>query len=189
MSDAASSTPQAGSEAANLHEMARAMIASNHAELLRAARGQRFSFITMKWMFLVIFLVALGAMIAAVRVATTVPATGFEWSQAGVVAALGAASILLFAVVLYMRPLATLERNSVVNAFLTVVINSYWSRMLYVDTAEDPAAFVDAVTAYTADHLGVLLDRQHLGASQYMDLVRESQDEEGLDPYAYGSPL
>lgn len=170
-------------------DIARSIIDTNHAEFLKAARGHRFSFTTMKWLFLVVFLTALGAMIAAVRVATTVPETGFEWSQAGVAAALAGASVLLFAVLLYMRPLAALERNSVVHAFLTVVVNSYWTRMLYLDGAADLDEHLEQSTAYTTDHLGALLDRQLLGVTRYMDLVRRVQDEEGRDPTAYGSPL
>lgn len=189
MSTNQSAGRQAPLRAGSVPDIARSIIATNHVEFLKAARGHRFAFTTMKWLFLVVFLTALGSMIAAVRVATAVPDTGFEWSQAGVVAALGAASILLFAVLLYMRPLAALERNSVVQAFLTVVVNSYWTRMLYLDDAADVDAHLEEATAYTTDHLGALLDRQILGVSRYMDLVRRAQDEEGEDPTAYGSPL
>ena len=48
-----------------IEPLARAVIQSNQQEFLRAARGQRFAFATMKWLFLVVFLIALGAMIAA----------------------------------------------------------------------------------------------------------------------------
>jgi hypothetical protein len=189
MTKAQSRPTTTGATSGGVQAIARSIIASNHAEFLKAAQGHRFAFTTMKWMFLVVFLTALGAMIAAVRIATNVPETGFEWSQGGVVAALGAASILLFAVLLYMRPLAALERNSVVHAFLTVVVNSYWTRMLYLEDAADIDAHLEEATAYTTDHLGALLDRQILGVSRYMDLVRKAQDEEGEDPTAYGSPL
>ena len=48
-----------------IEPFARAVIQSNQQEFLRAARSQRFAFATMKWLFLVVFLIALGAMIAA----------------------------------------------------------------------------------------------------------------------------
>jgi hypothetical protein len=172
-----------------IEAVARAIIKTNHAEFVKAARGQRFAFAVMKWMFLIVFLTALGAMIAAIRIAADIPETGFEWSQAGVVAAIGAASVLLFAILFYMRPLAALERNSVVQAFLTVVVNSYWTRMLYLDEADDLDVHLEEATAYTTEHLGALLDRQLLGVTKYMDLVRRAQDEAGDDPTAYSSPL
>ena len=172
-----------------IEPFARAVIQANQAEFLRAARGQRFAFATMKWLFLVVFLIALGAMIAAVRIATEVPEEGYDWAHAGVVGGVALMSILLFALLLYMRPLAALERNAVVNSFLSVVVNSYWTRLLYVEEAGDIDVHLEDATAYTVEHLGALLDRQLLGASRYMDLVRKAQDEAGQDPGAYATPL
>jgi hypothetical protein len=172
-----------------IEPFARAVIRSNQQEFLRAARSQRFAFATMKWLFLVVFLIALGAMIAAVRIATDIPEGGYNWSHAGVVAGVAGMSIVLFALLLYMRPLAALERNSVVQSFLTVVVNSYWTRLLYVKEAADIDVHLEDATAYTVEHLGALLDRQILGASRFMDLVRRAQDEADQDPGAYRSPI
>ena len=66
-------------------------------------------------------------------------------------------AIVLFALLLYMRPLAALERNSVVQSFMTVVVNSYWTRMLYVKEAADIDVHLEDATAYTVEHLGALL--------------------------------
>lgn len=175
--------------AVTVDALAREIIAANRDEFAVAARSHRFAFTTVKWVFLIVFLVALGAMIAAVRVAMAVPETGFEWPRAGVVAALAGASILLFAVLFYIRPLAALERNSTIQAFQTLVVNSYWTRMLYLERADDAAAHLEEATAYATEHLGALLDRQLLGVTRYMDLVRRVQDEDGLEPDTYGSPL
>ncbi|MEE9299401.1 MAG: hypothetical protein V3V29_10265 [Acidimicrobiia bacterium] len=172
-----------------IEPFARAIIQSNQNEFLRAARGQRFAFATMKWMFLVVFLIALGSMIAAIRIATDVPEGGYDWAHAGVVAGVALMAIILFALLLYMRPLAALERNSVVQSFLTVVVNSYWTRLLYVNEAADIDVHLEDATAYTVEHLGGLLDRQILGASKFMDLVRRAQDEADQDPSAYRSPI
>ncbi len=172
-----------------IESLAQAVIRSNQNEFLKAARGQRFAFTTMKWMFMVMFVVALGTLVAAVRIATDEPEAGYDWAHAGIVGALALASIVLFALLLYMRPLAALERNSVVQSFLTVVVNSYWTRLLYVKEAADIDEHLEDATAYTVDHLSTLLDRQMLGASKYMDLVRRAQDEAGQDPHAYSAPL
>ena len=172
-----------------IEPFARAVIQSNQKEFLRAARGQRFAFATMKWLFLVVFLIALGSMIAAVRIATDVPDEGYNWAHSGVVGAVAMMSIILFALLLYMRPLAALERNSVVQSFLTVVVHSSWTRLLYVKEAADIDVPLEDATAYTVEHLGGLLDRQILGASKFMDLVRRAQDEADQDPGAYRSPL
>ena len=174
---------------AGIEPFARAVIQSNQSEFLRAARGQRFAFATMKWLFLVVFLIALGAMIAAVRIATDIPDGGYNWAHAGVVGGVAAMSIILFSLLLYMRPLAALERNSVVQSFLTVVVNSYWTRLLYVKEAADIDVHLEDATAYTVEHLGALLDRQILGASRFMDLVRRAQDEADQDASTYRSPL
>jgi len=170
-------------------DFARSMVQTNQREFLKAARGQRFAFATIKWLFLVVFLIALGAMIAAVRIATDVPETGYDWARAGVVAAVAAMAIVLFALLLYMRPLAALERNSVVQSFLTVVVNSYWTRLMYVKEAGDVDVHLEDATAYTVEHLAALLDRQLLGNSKYMDVVRRAQDEAGQDVIAYRSPV
>ncbi len=175
--------------AGGIEPFARAIIQSNQSEFLRAARGQRFAFATMKWMFLVVFLIALGAMIAAIRIATDVPEGGYDWAHAGVVAGVAVMAVILFALLLYMRPLAALERNSVVQSFLTVVVNSYWTRLLYVNEAADIDVHLEDATAYTVEHLGGLLDRQILGASKFMDLMRRAQDEADQDPGAYRSPI
>jgi hypothetical protein len=172
-----------------IEALARSILQANQQEFLRAARSQRFAFTTMKWLFLVVFMIALGAMTAAIRIATDVPETGYDWAHAGLVAAVAAMSVLLFAILLYMRPLAALERNSVVQSFLTVVVNSYWTRLMYVREAADIDVHLEDATAYTVEHLGALLDRQILGASKYMDLVRRAQDEADQDPGAYASPL
>ncbi len=181
--------PPATERNEGIEPFARAIIQSNQNEFLRAARGQRFAFATMKWMFLVVFLIALGSMIAAIRIATDVPEGGYDWAHAGVVAGVALMAIILFALLLYMRPLAALERNSVVQSFLTVVVNSYWTRLLYVNEAADIDVHLEDATAYTVEHLGGLLDRQILGASKFMDLVRRAQDEADQDPSAYRSPI
>jgi len=172
-----------------IESFARAIIQSNQAEFLRAARGQRFAFATMKWLFLVVFLIALGAMIAAIRIASDIPETGYDWAHAGVVAGVASMAIVLFTLLLYMRPLAALERNSVVQSFLTVVINSYWTRLLYLKEAADIDVYLEDATAYTVEHLGGLLDRQILGASKFMDLMRRAQDEADIDTNSYRSPI
>jgi ABC-type multidrug transport system fused ATPase/permease subunit len=174
---------------AGIEDFARAVIQTNQTEFLKAARGQRFAFATMKWLFLVVFLISLGGMIAAIRIAVDVPEGDYNWAHAGVVAGVGAISVLLFAVLMYMRPLAALERNAVVQSFQTVVVNSYWTRLLYVKEAADIDVHLEDATAYTVEHLGALLDRQILGASKFMDLVRQAQDEADQDPGAYASPL
>ena len=104
-------------------------------------------------------------------------------------AAVAAMAIILFALLLYMRPMATLERNSVVQSFLTVVVNSYWTRLLYLNETADIDVHLEDATAYTVEHLGALLDRQLLGASKYLDVVRRAQDEAGEDTTAYRSPV
>lgn len=172
-----------------IETLARSMIESNQREFLRAARGQRFAFATMKWLFLVIFVISLGTMIAAVRIASNPPETGYDWAHAGVVAAVAVMAVLMFALLLYMRPIATLERNAVVQSFLTVVVNSYWTRLTYVGDAKDIDVHLEDATAYTVEHLGALLDRQILGASKFMGLVKRAQDEADQDPGAYASPL
>lgn len=172
-----------------IEAFARTVIESNQREFLRAARGQRFAFATMKWLFLVIFLLSLGAMIAAIRIASNPPETGYDWSHAGVVAAIAVMAVLMLALLLYMRPVASLERNAVIQSFLTVVVNSYWTRLLYVKDAKDVDVHLEDATAYTVEHLGALLDRQILGNSKFMDLVRRAQDENDQDPGAYTSPL
>jgi ABC-type multidrug transport system fused ATPase/permease subunit len=176
-------------EKGGIESFAKAMLQNNQSEFLKAARGQRFAFATMKWLFLAVFVIALGAMIAAVRIAIDVPDTGYDWARAGVVAAGAVMAIVLFALLLYMRPLAALERNSVVQSFLTVVVNSYWTRLTYVNEAADIDVHLEDATAYTVEHLGALLDRQLLGASKYMDVVRRAQDEAGEDTTAYRSPV
>ena len=172
-----------------IEPFARAIIQSNQTEYLRAARSQRFAFATMKWLFLTVFLVALGSMIAAVRIASDVPEGGYDWAHAGVVAGIALMAIALFTLLLYMRPLAALERNSVVQSFLTVVVNSYWTRLLYVREAADIDVHLEDATAYTVEHLGSLLDRQILGASKFMDLMRRAQDDADLDTNLYRSPI
>jgi len=174
---------------ASIESLAQTVLRSNQNEFLKAARSQRFAFTTMKWMFLVIFTMALGTLIAAVRLAVDEPAAGYDWAHAGIVGTLALASIVLFALLLYMRPLAALERNSVVQSFLTVVVNSYWTRLLYVKDATDIDSHLEDATAYAVDHLSALLDRQILGASKYMDLVRRAQDQAGRETDAYSAPL
>lgn len=173
----------------SIEPFARAIIQSNKDDFLKAARAQRFAFTTMKWLFLVVFLIALGAMVTAIRIATDIPEEGYNWAQAGVVGGIAVMAVLLFALLMYMRPLAALERNSVVTSFLTVVVNSYWTRLLYADDAKEVDVYLEDATAYTVEHLGSLLDRQILGASRFMGQVRKAQDEANLDPGAYSAPL
>jgi len=175
--------------AGGVEAVAQAVLQANQREFLRAARGQRFAFAIMKWLFLVIFLLALGATIATIRLATDVPEGDYNWAHAGVVAGVGVMAALLFLLLLYMRPLAALERNAVVQSFLTVVVNSYWTRLLYVKGADDIDVHLEDATAYTVQHLGALLDRQILGGTRYVDIVRRAQEEAGRDPGAYSSPL
>jgi hypothetical protein len=184
---AAARPPGAGGP--GVEALARSILQANQREFLRASRSQRFAFATMKWLFLVVFLMSLGAMIAAIRLATDIPDGGYNWAHAGVVSGVGLMAVLLFLLLVYMRPLAALERNAVVQSFLTVVVNSYWTRLLYVKGAADIDVHLEDATAYTVQHLAALLDRQILGGSRYMDLVRQAQDEAGQDPGAYGSPL
>jgi hypothetical protein len=182
-------TDSARNPSGTIEPFARMVIQANKNDYLKAARSQRFAFATMKWLFLVVFLIALGAMITAIRIATDIPEEGYNWAQAGVVGGIAVMAVLLFALLLYMRPLAALERNSVVTSFLTVVVNSYWTRLLYADDAREVDVYLEDATAYTVEHLGSLLDRQILGASRFMGLVRKAQDEAHQDPGAYTTPL
>jgi hypothetical protein len=172
-----------------IEPLARTIIQANKNDFLKAARSQRFAFATMKWLFLIVFLIALGAMITAIRIATDIPDEGYNWAQAGVVGGIGVMAVLLMAVLLYMRPLAALERNSVVTSFLTVVVNSYWTRLLYAGEAKDVDVYLEDATAYTVEHLGSLLDRQILGASRIMEQARRAQDQAGRDTGTYSAPL
>ncbi|MFQ5948257.1 MAG: hypothetical protein ACE5KX_05310 [Acidimicrobiia bacterium] len=172
--------------ALGIDELARAVVESNKNEFLKAARSRRFAFAIIKWMFLIVFLLGIGAFVAAVSVATDVTD---NWARAGVAGVLALFSAALFAIVLFVKPLAALERNSVVSSFLTVVVNSYWTRLIYVDRVDDVDVYLESATAYTTSHLGALLDRQLLGSSKFMNLVRQAQDEAGQDPGAYTSPL
>jgi len=185
MADDTTDTTVTGS----IEPFARAIIQSNKDDFLKAARSQRFAFTTMKWLFLVVFLIALGAMVTAIRIATDIPDEGYNWAQAGVVGGIAVMAVLLFSLLLYMRPLAALERNSVVTSYLTVVVNSYWTRLMYADDASEVDVYLEDATAYTVEHLGSLLDRQILGASRFMGLVRKAQDEANQDPGAYSAPL
>ena len=182
------STPPAPA-GGGVEAVAQAVLQANQREFLRAARGQRFAFATIKWLFLVIFLLALGAAIAAIRLATDIPEGDYNWAHAGVVGGVGVMAALLFLLLLYVRPLAALERNAVVQAFLTVVVNSYWTRLLYVKGAADIDVHLEDATAYTVQHLGALLDRQILGGTRYVDMMRRAQETAGGDPGAYSSPL
>jgi hypothetical protein len=58
-----------------------------------------------------------------------------------------------------------------------------------VKSAADIDVHLEDATAYTIQHLSALLDRQLLGGSRYLDLVRRAQEEAGQDPGAYGTPL
>jgi hypothetical protein len=169
--------------------VARAVLQANQREFLRAALSQRFAFAIIKWVFLVVFLLAMGAAIATIRLATDIPEGGYNWAHAGVVGGVGVMAALLFLLLLYARPLAALERNAVVQSFLTVVVNSYWTRLLYVKGAADIDVHLEDATAYTVQHLGALLDRQILGGTRYVDMMRRAQEEAGGDPGAYSSPL
>jgi len=190
VADAASEAPASPWDGSGgIDSLAAEMLRNNRNDFLKAARSQRFAFATVKWLFLVIFLIALGAMIAAVRIAIDVPESGYDWARAGVVATVAVMAIILFALLLYMRPLAALERNSVVQSFLTVVVNSYWTRLSFVKEAADIDAHLEGATAYTVEHLAALLDRQLLGSSKYLDVVRRAQDEAGEDTTAYRSPV
>ncbi|OFW66511.1 MAG: hypothetical protein A2Z12_01800 [Actinobacteria bacterium RBG_16_68_21] len=190
VADAASEAPASPWDGSGgIDSLAAEMLRNNRNDFLKAARSQRFAFATVKWLFLVIFLIALGALIAAVRIAIDVPESGYDWARAGVVATVAVMAIILFALLLYMRPLAALERNSVVQSFLTVVVNSYWTRLSFVKEAADIDAHLEGATAYTVEHLAALLDRQLLGSSKYLDVVRRAQDEAGEDTTAYRSPV
>ena len=175
--------------ASGVESIARAVLQANQREFLRAARSQRFAFAITKWLFVVMFLLALGATIATIHIATDIPEGGYNWAHAGVVGGVGVMAALLFLFLLYARPLAALERNAVVQSFLTVVVNSYWTRLLYVKGAADIDVHLEDATAYTVQHLGALLDRQILGGSRYPDAVRRAQEGAGRDPGAYSSPL
>jgi hypothetical protein len=180
---------QPGPKEVAIDTLARAVLRANQDEFLKAGRARRFAFAVMKWMFLVVFLVALGTAIAAVRIALNPPQGDYNWAHAGVVAGVGVMAALLFAILLYMRPLAALERNSVVQSFLTVVVNSYWTRLLYVKGEADAEAHLEDATAYTVEHLKSLLDRQILGTGSLLDSVRRAEEESGRDPNQYRAPL
>jgi hypothetical protein len=169
--------------------LARAVLRANQDEFLRAGRARRFAFAVMKWMFLVVFLVALGTAIAAVRIALNPPQGDYNWAHAGVVAGVGVMAALLFALLLYMRPLAALERNSVIQSFLTVVVNSYWTRLLYVRGTADAEGHLEDATAFTVEHLKSLLDLQMLGTGRLLDSLRRAEEDAGRDPNEYRAPL
>ncbi len=181
--------PAQDAQAAGIDSLARAVLRANQDEFLRAGRSRRFAFAVTKWMFLVVFLVAVGTAIAAIRIALNPPEGDYNWAHAGVVAGVGLMAALLFAVLLYMRPLAALERNSVVQSFLTVVVNSYWTRLLFVKELADAETHLEDATAYTVEHLRTLLDRQFLASGKLLEAVRRAEEDAGEDPNEYRAPL
>lgn len=119
----------------------------------------RRSFLTLYWMYVVLFVIGVfGAVLTVVKGLTAQSA-----SDAGGAAVIGGLSVASFLAIFVTRPLESLERNTIYDSWLTAVTNSYWTRLMYFNDPKTIDQDLKHATDDLVDELGKLADK-HAGA-------------------------
>ena len=110
-------------------------------------------------MYVGMFLVGMLAAVASVVKGITAD-SGAEAAGAAVIAGLSAASFFSF---FLARPLESLERNSIYSQWLAAAVNSYWTRLAYLDDPDTIGADLEDATPRSGARLKGLAS-QHAAA-------------------------
>jgi len=108
-----------------IQQFARRVVEQNIQNLVGSAGFSRRSFTTVYLMYVIMFVVGVGAAVVAVIrgfIATTAPESVTSFAFAGLTAA-------SFFTLFLIRPLESIERDSIFSSWLTAAVNTYWTRL------------------------------------------------------------
>lgn len=136
-----------------LQEFASAVIAAS-VEILKGGKFQRdVAYWTQYWMNVVLFVVGLLAFVAALI-------SGFRTNNSAATATFGGLSAATFIGIFISQPLRALQRNATYSAWLSLIINTYWTQVLVQNDATTAIRDLERISATAAEHLAKLTREQ-----------------------------
>lgn len=150
-----------------LREFAASVVKENTINVQNSSNYIRYSFWSLYVMYCLLFLIGLGTAICAVIKGLQTNTTG-EAIGALVIGGLSAAS---FFSLFLARPLESLERNSIYASWLTMAVNTYWTRLLYFSKLETIDKDLENATDDLVKYLKTLADKHAVAIGKYPSLV------------------
>jgi hypothetical protein len=112
-----------------INQFSREALQSNTTNLLRSVSFIDKSFAWLRYAYGVMLAVGLGALVAAV-IKGLFANTGSEAAAAGVI---GGVSVALVLSSLVLMPTDSMERNAIFVPWMLLVLNTYWTRLVYMN--------------------------------------------------------
>jgi hypothetical protein len=162
-------------EAEKIAQFASGVLEQNLAQMMDGERYIRRSYKTVYWVYIAMLVFGFLAFGAAVWKGFVADSTG----EAAAAAALGGLSVATFISVFFLKPVESLERNAVFVPWLSVIMNTYWTRLMYfedpkrIDQDLDKAAR-DAIVMLTS-----LADRQAAALRKLPEVEHEPPPSQG----------
>jgi len=143
-----------------LQRFAMGVMKQNTKNVYRSSRYINLSFKTLYAMYLALFIVGMVSSVLAIYKGLTDP-------QIASVATLGGLSIASFLSLFLTRPLESLERTSIFTSWLTAVMNTYWSRLMYFSDLTTIDRDLDDATKDLVNHLKAMAETHTAALAKY----------------------
>ena len=135
----------------------------------------RLSYYTVFSMYILLFVVGLGTAIAAI-VKGLIAQNAGDAIPSLIFAGLSAAS---FFTLFITRPLESLERNTIFSSWLTVIMNNYWTRLMYFKDPKTIDKDLQDATDKTDTELSSLADKYATAIGKYPALTGATAGSDG----------
>lgn len=152
---------------ASLRKFAVDVLSENSQNLHNSSQSLRLSYLMLSIMYCILF--AVGVVTAAAAVFKGLQATnGVEVLPPLVLAGLSVGSFFTLFIV---RPLESLERNTILSTWLMAALNTYWTELLYINDQKNAYTDLKNATDDLMSSLNNLADRYAAANAKYAPLT------------------
>lgn len=128
---------------------------------------------------------AIGVLTAVAAVLSALGAFGAD-SEFGPTAVLGGLSASTFIFTFFYKPAQAMERNGILLAWLRIVLNTYWTRLVYQDDADKAQEELQAAAKDASDSIATIFDKHAAAVAGDIAALKdlgdgETESEAGTD--------
>jgi len=155
---------------AELRELAAAVLSEDVRTLARTTAYLRRSYRTVFVGYVAMLVFGLAAVIAAFVKGLTATSLG----EAAAAIGLAGLTVGIFAAFFIQRPSAALERNAIFMPWVSIVLTTFWTRMLYLDDPATLDAKLGKAAKEASDELGAIALRYAVIDGKELAVAKEA---------------
>jgi hypothetical protein len=163
---------------AQLRELAAAVLSEDVHALARTTAYLRRSYRVVFVGYLAMLLFGLAAVVAAFVKGLTAATVG----QAVAAVGLSGLTVGVFAAFFVQRPSAALERNAIFMPWVSIVLTTFWTRMLYADDPETIDATLGKAAKEASDELSAIALRYAVIDGRELAVAKEAARTKPVKP-------